>query len=402
MSNPRRNKDWLDSFLEYTKRVESPESFRLWTGISTIAACLQRKCVLPYGELSWYPNLYIVLVAPAGQVRKTTIMRRGRDLLTEMNIKVAPNVTTRQQLIRILGRSTETEIDPSTGSMDVHCSLTVFNEELTTFLGYNDKELMTILADWYDCGDEWRYETKNEPLGGGGTIDDVKGVWVNLLGATTPQLLRASIPSEFISGGLASRTVFVYEDKGILIKGNEPRNKELEHLLLLDLELIKMLKGSFTVTEEYEEEWEKFRYKNHHSPPFRDDSNFGAYVSRRQVQIAKLAMVLNASRSGSMILDGNDIRRAIVILEKAEKKMQHVFGGVGDSLISDLVFKVRVIIEREKNILVGRLLNMLLYDTDVWHLEKAIDVLDAAGYLDQITVGGKRSLQYKDKVRISS
>ena len=108
MSDERHLDDWLEGFLKFTFNSEPPRMFRLWTAISVVAACLQRKCVLHWGSLDFYPNMYVVLVAPSGKARKGTAMIPGLKLLREMGVKLASNYVTRQALISDLKRSNET------------------------------------------------------------------------------------------------------------------------------------------------------------------------------------------------------------------------------------------------------------------------------------------------------
>ncbi len=396
----RQLDNWLDGFLDYTKRVESPKSLRLWTGISTIAAVLQRKCAITYGEETWFPNLYVVLIAPAAQVRKSTITNRAKELLllvAETNI--SPNAVTRQRLIRLMKNSKVEAFDPITGGECVpQCPMTVFSGEFTVFLGYQDREFMTMLADWYDCDTNWSYETKH-PVAGS-NVDNIHNIWMNLFGATTPQLLKSAIPPEFISGGLASRTIFIYEEKGVLVKGNIPRNLKLRQLLVNDLQRIKLLKGMYKTTEDFDKEWESFREDSHNNSPFKGNPMFDAYVSRRAAHIAKLSVILHASYSDTILVDGEDIRKAITILREAEKNMHRVFGGVGDSPYAALTDRILRIIEKSGQTTFGELMNTFKYDCDSWRMEKILDVLGAARLITRppgITTNAVSTIRFRKK-----
>ena len=57
---------WLDSFMDYTDKIPTPEVFRRWAGISMIAAALERKVWLETSVGTLYPNLYMFLLAPPG------------------------------------------------------------------------------------------------------------------------------------------------------------------------------------------------------------------------------------------------------------------------------------------------------------------------------------------------
>jgi len=234
--------NWIDECLNFTSNTEPPVMFRKWTAVSVVAAALQRKCYLPWGSLTFFPNMYVVLVAPSGKARKGTAMNPGMDFLTEpgLNIKLAAEAITREALIRELKSSGDNSIDSNTGSMMLHASLTIYSQELTVFLGYNNLQLMSDLTDWYDCRKKWTYRTKWS-----GT-DEIEGVWVNLIGATTPNLVQTSMPIDAIGLGLTSRMVFVFEDrKGKIVP--DPfltrEDMELRQRLVGDLQKIAMLSG---------------------------------------------------------------------------------------------------------------------------------------------------------------
>ena len=148
----RKVQDWIEGFVRVTENtVEAPISYRRWVAISVLAACLRRKCVLNWGYMQYFPNMYIVLVGPSGRCRKGTAMTPGYKLLEKRGIKLAAEAITREALIRELGNTTDTIFHE--GATFFHSSLTIYSQELTVFLGYNNQQLMADLCDWYDCRD---------------------------------------------------------------------------------------------------------------------------------------------------------------------------------------------------------------------------------------------------------
>jgi len=389
----RHLEDWLTSFLKFTDNTEPPRMFRTWTAISVMAACLQRKCVLHWGSLDFYPNMYIVLVAPSGKARKGTAMIPGLKMLREMGVKLASNSVTRQALIRDLKRSNETEVDLTTGSMDIHASLTIFSKELTVFLGYQNNELMTDLTDWYDCDDDWIYRTKHEG------VDDIKGVWVNLIGATTPDLIQSAMPLNAIGGGLTSRMIFVYEQrKGKRVHTPFYTDEELklQELLLVDLERIKMLKGEFRVTKRFLERWVEWYNAVDENPPF-EDVRFAGYFERRPVHVMKLSMILNASRTDEMLIDREDLDRAIEVLQQTEIKMRFTFSGVGKSAIANTLWQVMADVALKKEVRFDELMSRYYNDVDAWGLEKIIETMSKMNYVDDIPLApGGRTIRFRE------
>jgi hypothetical protein len=393
MSTQIRN-DWLEGYLTLTNNSEPPYMYRLWTGISTLAACMKRKCVLNWGDTAIYPNFYIVLVGPAGRCRKGTAMKQGLHFIREKGIKIAAESITREALIREIKQSNDTQVDVATGSMYLHASLTVYSQELTVFLGYNNQALMSNLVDWYDCGDNWTYRTKNM-----GT-DDIIGVWVNLMGATTPELLQTTLPQDAIGGGLTSRIIFVYEHKkgktvpaGFLSK----EEIELKRQLSIDLDRVCMLTGDFTVTGPYLEKYIEWYSKYDEASSHTDDYRFAGYYERKPTHLRKLSMVMSASRGNSRVIDVVDFDRALYILETTEKKMPYTFSGVGKSNSAEVTQRVIATMSLVKEIEFGDLLRRFYQDIDKFSLEKVIEALVAMKTVKVDYEGQARIIRYIDK-----
>jgi len=340
--------------------------------------------------------MYIVLVGPSGECRKGTAMGDGENLLIDLGIKTASTSITRQALIQELKTSSDTSITPS-GSVATHASLTIYSKELTVFLGYNNLELMADLTDWYDCAPQWRYKTKNM-----GT-DDITGVWVNLIGATTPDLLQSTLPRDAIGGGLTSRIVFVYENKKDHTEPFPIQTKEeieLGEKLRRDLEDISMLQGTFTVTPEFIETWIKWYMKLDSSPPPFDDRRFSGYFARRPTHMYKLCMIFSVSRTSSMCIDVEDFNRALDLLTRTERMMPYTFSGLGKSPHSDTLGRILSIVGRRKKISTAELQGMFWEDADKRTLQGVIETIILMKYANVSYEGSDVYLIYNPNQEI--
>ena len=382
--------DWITLFMKYTDNSEPPSLYREWTAVSVLGAALQRKVFLRW-EGTFYPNLYVVLVGPSGS-RKGTAMRPGKELLNQIGVKLSAEAITREALIRRLKKSNDQMIKD--GRVYLHASLTIFSEELTVFLGYNNRQLMSDLSDWFDCSDHWTYETK-----GKGT-DEISNIWVSLLGATTPELLRTTLPYDAIGGGLTSRIIFVFEEKRektIIAPFKTPEEIEIERVLLHDLEMIHMYFGDFKVTDKFMECWAGWYPSQENEIDYRDP-RFEGYVNRRATHILKLSMIVNVSRKGGrLILDDVDFDRAHDLLRRTEKKMFNTFRGVGKSDISDIVNDVMTTIALKRTISFSDLLSLYYNDTDKQTLKRVIETLEAMNYCKVIHSENGAVLKYLKK-----
>ena len=348
----RKLDDWVDSYLAYQKNTEPPDLYKEWVAYSVIASVLQRKCLLPWGDLTFYPNMYVVLVGPSGRCRKGTAMNPGEVLL--------------------------------------HSSLTIYSQELTVFLGYNNMALMSDLTDWYDCRDRWTYRTKNM-----GT-DDIIGVWVNLIGATTPELIQTTLPRDAIGGGLTSRIIFVYEDKkGKLVPAPflSPREEQLREDLILDLERIGSMRGEFKITTGFLDKYVEWYVKQSSNPPF-EDARFSGYNERRANHLLKLCMILSASSSHSLAITEKEFDRAIGALKRVEKKMPMVFSGVGKSETSDVLSRVMLFVATKGETSFKEVLKNFYYDADKDAMTRIVGTLCAMGFCTLIHRGKEIILKH--------
>ena len=370
----RRLPDWLDGWMGYTYNSEPCDLYRKWVGISVIAACLRRKCRLEWGVgAEFFPNMYILLIGPSG-ARKGTAMKPALEFLRKKGIRLAAECTTQQGLIRELNKSTTSaDIDVTTGVMKgQHSSLTIFSPEFTVFLGYGMRELISYLADWYDCRAPWIYRPKNKDL-----VDEIPATWVNIIGATTPELLRATLTEEAWGSGLLSRIIFVYASKrGKVVAAPTLTQEELRLRddLEADMDSIMITDGEYRLTDPLWDEWVAWYTAHSGDRPF-EDNKFDGYCTRRPGHLLKLCMIMNASRDGGMILSEDDFSKALETLLEVEKPMEQTFGGIGISRLANIQYRVMETIQQEKRIKASELLRRFHQDVTDGDLKEILIAL---------------------------
>lgn len=380
--------DWLDAFMELTDNSEPPILFRKWAGISAIASALQRKVRVELGlSLTFYPNLYIVLVGPSA-TGKGTAMKFASDIIEQVpSIRLSAQATSLQALIRRMKETNLTDIDLVTGEQQYHSSLTIFSTEFTVFLGYHNKELIAALCEWYDCHSRWSYETIARKK------EEIIGVWVNLFAGTTPDAIQSSLPIESIGGGLTSRIIFVYEEKKgklVVIPTKTEREILLQQALVNDLETISMLSGRMSYTEGFIDEYSKWCYDADTNPPFYD-RKFDGYCGRRRKHLLSLSMICSASHSDEMIMTADDLKRAASLLAEVEVKMGRVFKGMGRSDISSLINDAIVFLTNSHipEIPIWQFAKHFEGDMDKLIMDKVLATLEAMGMIKILKSPGR-------------
>ena len=322
----RHYKDWLKAYQEFTDHSEAPQRFHFWTGVSTIAGALRRKTWIDMGYFVWYPNFFIVFVAPPGVVSKSTTASIGMDLLGDIpGVHFGPTTGTWQGLIRKMEEYQE-EFEAPDGNYYPMTAVTCIASELGSFLNPRDREQSDILTDLWDGKKSFDKLTKMDGS------EEIIAPWINLIGCTTPSWIAENLSDYFHGGGLASRMVFVYsETKRKLVaypfrhipEGMEERRRKLVE----DLERIATMCGPFELSEDAIKWGEKW-YEKHH---FEDHSHlqgerFRGYLARKQTHIHKLAMVLAAAQRDERVITQPDLERADKEITALEKDMPQVFG----------------------------------------------------------------------------
>ncbi|KKN73960.1 hypothetical protein LCGC14_0395250 [marine sediment metagenome] len=366
--------DWIDGWMQYMKNSEAPQLYNKWVAISMIAAVLERKVWLRWDK-EIYVNFFIILAGPpAGG--KGTAMEPGRLMLEEMSINIAADCSSKEQLVvRLKEPTTNFEYPPRSNIIHPYSAMTVFSEEFTVFLGYGNIDLIGWLSNWYDCRDPWNYETKHQ---GKAHID---GLWVNLIGATTPDLLRDALPTETFGSGLNSRIIYVYapgRGKLIVFPHKKTGQPELWNKLNIDLQNIKLEVGAYTPSESYEKVWGEW-YPLQRQHPFTQDSYMIHYAGRRATHIHKLSMIMNASRNGGMILTDEDFKRALKILITTERHMKRTFAGMGKNKFAATMYKIGEVIRMRGSIQYSELLEKFYYDADNNEMSTILATLEVAG-----------------------
>lgn len=314
---PRRLSNWLKAYLAFTAESESPEEYHLWVAISTIAGAIRRKAFFNMGYFLLYPNMYIVLVGPAGRCKKSTAMRIGRGMLSSVpGLNFTTDSTTRERLIQ----------DLSQAFVDGHSSMTAFSSEFASLLTSSGMDMVVFLTDIFDSPSEWAHKTKT-----GGT-NKIKAPYLNLIGATTPDWIAKAMPLDTVGIGLTSRIVFVFQDTPRVrppFPTLSPEQMQLRELLVEDLVSMSQISGEYVLTPEARQlytEWYEARVER---PNVSGDPRLNGYYERKPMHLLKLAIIISASFRDETVIHPNDLQMALSLFDQVEDKMTKVFANVG-------------------------------------------------------------------------
>lgn len=329
-SAEREHPDWLSAYVRYADS-EAPLAFTFWTGVFTLAAILQRKVWIDMEpRFTWYPNFYILMVAPSAVATKSSTIGMGADLIQGIDgVSFGPSIGTWQGLLPRIAEA-RTILEYPQGVYTPTCCLSIYVREFGTFLDPNDRMQTDVLSDLWD-GNRLDKATASQ----GNVL--IEHGWLNILGGTTPAWVQQNVPEYLASGGLFSRIIFLYakhKSKLMAYPDEHPPAegfRALRDSLRRDLERIYEYKGPFTITPDARR-WGNAWYKQHWTqrpPGAMNEERYQGYLGRRFCLLHKASMVLSASRRSDLIIDEKELTDSDALLSSVEKHMQRVLGDIG-------------------------------------------------------------------------
>lgn len=359
-------RNWLDSYMEYVDDTEPPKQFHRWIAMSVIASALRKKVFAKYGRLRYYPNLYVILVAEPGICRKSQAISYGVDLMSQVpEIITSADAVTKEALLQDIEASA-VEDQFMDGTPIRHSSLSIISREFESFIGQkkDNTKMLVLLTDLFDCQEmPWKYRTKNS----GSNI--IPSIFLNLLGATTPDSLASCLPSTAIGGGFTSRVLFVWAErkaKKVAKPEDNPRIQALRDKLIKDLYLISRIVGQYEFSPEADKNWKEWydNYDETDKGRLCNDPAFNGWYSRKPTYLIKVAIICAAAESNKLVLEWKHIEQSFREIAAIEAQMGIVFKAIGKSTVTSEVDMVMQIIKGRKVISETDLMSMVWRDID--------------------------------------
>lgn len=395
----RHTDNWLEGYKTLMENTEPAQVFDTWTGYSVIAASLRRKISLQLGRITYYPNIYVVLVAEPGVARKTQAIKYGVNFLNTIpDVKMSADSATKEAMTDDIEMSALDELLVD-GTTLRHSSLSIISKEFESFLGQKKENtrMLTALTDLFDCPDDWSSRTRH------GTSNKIIRPWLNLLAATTPDSLANSLPASAVGGGLTSRILFIWADKkkkSVAIPAMTLEESKLKEKLEKDLYQISRMSGEYVMTDDCIRKWTEWydAYDEDESGiRICTDRSFSGWYSRKPTYIIKMSMLRAASESNQLVIQWRHVEEAITEIRTVEHTMGSAFKGIGKSEISAEVENVLQIIKSYKWISEKQLMSIVWRDIDSSKFDNVIDTLLKTGKVKREYKGknGEQGIWYR-------
>ena len=372
---------FFDTYMQYVGITESPALYHRWTALSIIGALIARKIYFPFGHSFIYPNQYVLLTGTPG-ARKGTAIKIGTNLLQEIDYPhLAPNRAAKEAFwvwmakhgMQDMSMEDDQNMDSWVFNLqseqDNITEAYIAQDEFLDFIGSNDKDFVTNLANLWD--NLPKYDNPK-------TRDDdvyISNPTLSILSGIRPTGIAEGFKVLAVGGGFFSRIIFVYTNPtGVKITYPTKPCEQFKSYLTQHLLNIKELEGELILTNEVRDLIDQI-YKK---APGMPDRRFQYYNERRLTHLIKLILILSASR---LTLEPSiqDVILANTILYNTEINMSKALGEYGKSRHSEVSNSILVLLNNSPKPLSVR----EIYKEVGRDLNKFNDILDIIGSLLQ-------------------
>lgn len=384
-------RDFISSFLSLTEGAVSPHSFRLWTAISLVAGALGRRVSARTGKGHVYPNLYTLLVGPPGAGK--SIVETAREFWANaraldskgLAFRVASDSITSASLVDELAKAKFVKIMPS-GPPYVCHQLIIAAEELQVLLPGYDTMIIGKLNSLYNNSTVPYSESRRT-----GSVREliIENPNLNILAGAQPAYFASTFPEEVWSTGFARRVIMVYSDEVQLNSlWYEP---EVEAGLRPSIEqALSRMSGMMGVAKWTPEAIAKLdEWHMGGGQPQPTHSKLSQYIRSRSVNAIKLGLISAVSRTGELVIEEQDVTRAIEWLLAAEARMPDIFRAmIGKSDMAVLeemhYFVTRTWANNKKPVNAGQIMRFLLHRVPSEKAEKILQQAERANILARV------------------
>jgi hypothetical protein len=313
--------NFLDSYVEYANDDFCPKNFHLWTGISIVAAALERKVWTAQSMTTHYPNIYTLLVSHPGMGKSTAILR-GTDLLEDLRIhknpefKIIPNQITEPALLDAMNIRAGIQIGNTT---IFHSSGFFYASEASASALQNlHGNFNSTITELYDCPRIFRKKLKMDAQ-----PTEIPNACFNILAGSTFDYLKTLVNEQSVMGGLASRFIYVICKDRIVRQSKWDQvstvDVGLKKKLIDDLGIINKLVGKFQPTKAFIAAWEAFQPEFDRTLIALDSARMESILARKSTNVMKVCMILSAAESDNLILDTRHWDKAMQIVDDVTK-----------------------------------------------------------------------------------
>jgi 5S rRNA maturation endonuclease (ribonuclease M5) len=305
---------FLDLYIDYcTNFTDAPREFHHFIGYSIISTAISNKVYFNWGDKRVYTNLWMVLLAPSSQFRKSWSIGIGENILAAALDSFAyPNEFSHESLLQNL------QSQP--------CGIYI-HKEFSSLLELLNKDYMHgckgVLAELYDCPPVYKRKTNSTDI-------KIENPCIGMLSATNITWFLDSIREQDFKGGFLARILFIpVQKKERTLSWPPLANIEKKEALSYKLREISKLEGMIIFSSGVKSLYDNW-YRKFEKRILSLDDLIQANLSRLMMYVLKIAVLEQISVSYNPLEALNvgiePMERAINVVSWLADRLEELIG----------------------------------------------------------------------------
>jgi hypothetical protein len=327
--------NFLEAYRIYSSGNEAPDAFHTWAAFSVLSSCCGPNLWKDMGIIgNIQPNLYTLFVGPPG-IKKSTAKDIARRLLGKISsnkhpIPFAPDSCSKEALIKHMSEE-KSPCQMAFAWLDKlrkYTKISIFSDEFVNLVQVGGDPLawIQLLTEIYNPQPNFSTATISR-----GSVN-LPYPYVTLLGCMTPELTKALINDNALSGGFSRRTIYIFANRNSK-PVPEPvvteEQKRAEDVLIERGRAIQRLTGRFEFTPDGRKAYNEWYARNFEEQEKAVTAAQQNFLQSKSVQVLKVAMLSRLSISDDLIISEDEIELAVALVTEAQQHIDTIFAGVG-------------------------------------------------------------------------
>lgn len=186
--------NFIHDYVEFARRrTDAPLEFHLGSAFSMLAAAAGNSVTFPvFGGRTAWPNLYVLLIAPSGFFRKSTVIGMAEDILRQVD----------EDLVIRGEQSREALLDILSAHPVLFLPISEFSSTLALWARDYMGGMREVVTDLYDPYFKYTRKLRKE-------TQSIAKPALNILAASTSDWLREKLTEGDLKGGFMGRFILI-------------------------------------------------------------------------------------------------------------------------------------------------------------------------------------------------
>lgn len=337
----RRCKDFVGSFLAYSEIYNTTPLYAKAGALWMLGTAVLRAVGMRARGNTLYPNLFIEMVGGPGTGKSQSVNAVRSIFSPAVQLSTIPASVTRAGMEDYMQNNLVKGKTPD-GALLLSNTCIGLSEEMQGILPDQDLGHLTLYNILYDLPSVHKAVTRTH-----GEVR-LEAPYCSILTGAQPAFLATTMPEQAWGMGFMSRSIMVFDTPRERKSMFELRDvdQKLKANLIHDLRQIKELSGYMEWNAEAQSLYHEWWVVNGGIPIPTAKRLAMGYNSRRELHMAKLAMIYSLARTNDLVVTIQDVGNAIETLLLFEAKMKHIFNEMASTgsmvALQDVLDKIRV------------------------------------------------------------